>query len=90
MQEYSHRKAVVSIMGGQGHVFGRGNQQFSPRILRALGKLNILLASTKTKITALNGRPLIIDSGDATLDQEWHGTVEVITGYNDRIVYPIA
>ncbi|WP_276680139.1 ATP-NAD kinase family protein [Thalassolituus oleivorans] len=90
MQDHVDCKAVVSSMGGQGHVFGRGNQQFSPRILRALGKDNIVIISTKTKITALNGRPLIIDSGDSTLDQEWHGTVEIVTGYNDRIVYPIA
>jgi len=90
LQKHTSCVAVVSIMGGQGHVFGRGNQQFSPRILRHLGKDNLRIISTKTKITGLNGRPLIIDSGDPDLDREWGGTLEIITGYDDALVYPLA
>ena len=90
LQRHKDCVAVVSIMGGQGHVFGRGNQQFSPRILRSLGKDNLRIISTKTKITGLNGRPLIIDSGDPALDKEWGGLLEVITGYDDSLVYPLA
>lgn len=89
LQEYTQAVAVVSTMGGQGHVFGRGNQQFSAAVLRALGKQNIRVISTKTKLTALEGRPLIIDSGDPELDKEWAGTLEVITGYHDEVVYPL-
>ena len=77
-------------MGGQGHVFGRGNQQFSARVLRKLGKSAFVLISMKSKILALEGRPLIIDSGEPLLDKEWTGTIEVITGYEDRIVYSLA
>jgi hypothetical protein len=44
----------------------------------------------KSKILALEGRPLIIDSGEPLLDKEWTGTIEVITGYEDRIVYSLA
>lgn len=90
LQEHSQAKAILSVMGGQGHIIGRGNQQFSPEVLRRLGKDNLLLVSTKTKISGLNGRPLIIDSGDPELDQEWAGTIEIITGYKDQIVYPLS
>ena len=89
LQEYPQAKAIVSTMGGQGHVFGRGNQQFSPRVLRHLGKENFIVVSTKTKLTQLEGRPLVIDSGDPELDKAWGGTLEVLTGYEDRVVYPL-
>jgi predicted polyphosphate/ATP-dependent NAD kinase len=89
LQRYPQRRALLSVMGGQGHILGRGNQQFSPRILRALGRDNMLLVSTKSKITALAGRPLIVDSGDPQLDQEWAGVKEILTGYQDRILYPV-
>jgi predicted polyphosphate/ATP-dependent NAD kinase len=88
LDEYSCR-AVISIIGGQGHIIGRGNQQFSPDVLRALGKENIRVISTKAKISALEGRPLIVDSGDNELDDAFNGTIEVTTGYQDQIIYPV-
>ncbi|MAD45127.1 MAG: ATP-NAD kinase [Oceanospirillaceae bacterium] len=89
LAEYKAARAIVSIMGGQGHIFGRGNQQFSAPILRQLGKKQVLLVSAKSKLTALKGRPLVIDSGDPQLDKEWAGSMEVITGYRDQVVYPL-
>lgn len=88
LDEYSCR-AVISIIGGQGHIIGRGNQQFSPDVLRALGKENIRVISTKAKISALEGRPLIVDSGDNELDDAFNGTIEVTTGFQDQIIYPV-
>ena len=89
LEQYPERKAVLSIMGGQGHIIGRGNQQFSKRVLETIGRDNLVLISTKTKITALQGRPLIIDSGDSVFDKAWAGTIEILTGYQDRILYPV-
>ncbi len=89
LNHYEKAQAIVSVMGGQGHIFGRGNQQFSAEVLRKLGKERIQVVSAKSKITELNGRPLIMDSGDSALDAQWAGTIEIITGYNDRIVYPL-
>ena len=88
-------KLVITLIGGQGHIFGRGNQQLSPRIIRFLlqemgGKENMLIIATKTKLTALNNRPLIADTGDAELDQMLSGYMPVITGYNDQVLYPVA
>lgn len=83
-------KMVISVIGGQGHIFGRGNQQFTPEVIRQLGKNNITVISTKSKITSLEGRPLIVDSGDSSLDEELSGHLEILTGYEDTILYPVA
>lgn len=83
-------KLVITLIGGQGHIFGRGNQQLSPRVIRAIGKDNILIIATKAKLTALASRPLIADTGDSDLDIELSGYLPVITGYNDQVLYPVA
>ncbi|MEW6981732.1 ATP-NAD kinase family protein [Colwelliaceae bacterium 6471] len=83
-------KLVITLIGGQGHIFGRGNQQLSPRVIRAIGKDNIVIVATKSKLSALNGRPLIVDTGDGELDQELAGFIKVITGYKDHVLYPVA
>jgi predicted polyphosphate/ATP-dependent NAD kinase len=82
-------KAVISIIGGQGHIIGRGNQQLSAAVLKKLGKKNLKVISTKAKVSALEGRPLIVDSGDNELDDLFSGTIEVTTGYQDQIIYPV-
>ncbi|MCO4800109.1 MAG: ATP-NAD kinase family protein, partial [Colwelliaceae bacterium] len=83
-------KLVITLIGGQGHIFGRGNQQLSPRIIRAIGKENIIIIATKNKLSALESRPLIADTGDNELDQELSGFMEITTGYNDHVLYPVA
>ncbi len=83
-------KLVITLIGGQGHIFGRGNQQLSPRVIRAIGKENIFIIATKTKLTDLASRPLIADTGDSNLDIELSGYLPVITGYNDQVLYPVA
>ncbi|WP_268410036.1 ATP-NAD kinase family protein [Alteromonas sp. a30] len=81
------RKLVITLIGGQGHVFGRGNQQLSPEVIRFIGKDNIILVATKTKLSELNGRPLIADTGDVELDQALAGFMPVVTGYHDQVLY---
>jgi predicted polyphosphate/ATP-dependent NAD kinase len=82
-------KLLITLIGGQGHIFGRGNQQLSPRIIRAIGKENIIIIATKTKLNALEARPLIADTGDSELDLELSGYLAVTTGYNDQVLYPV-
>lgn len=82
-------RLVITAIGGQGHVFGRGNQQLSPDVLRAVGRDNFWIAATKQKLQQLEGRPLISDTGDETLDRELAGIIAVITGYDDRVYYPL-
>jgi predicted polyphosphate/ATP-dependent NAD kinase len=83
-------KLVITLIGGQGHIFGRGNQQLSPRVIRAIGKENIFIIATKAKLNALQARPLIADTGDSALDMELSGYLAVTTGYNDQVLYPVA
>ena len=59
---------LVTAIGGQGHIIGRGNQQISPRVLRAIGLEHLRVVATKRKLATLEGRPLLVDSGDVALD----------------------
>ncbi len=88
-------KLVITLIGGQGHIFGRGNQQLSPRIIRFIseqhgGKENIIIIATKMKLTALNHQPLISDTGDNKLDQLLSGFMPITTGYKDQVLYPVS
>lgn len=83
-------KLVITLIGGQGHILGRGNQQLSPELIRRIGKDNIIILATKTKLKALEGRPLIVDSGDPKLDSELCGYYKVTTGYHDYVMYQVA
>ena len=80
---------IVTVIGGQGHIFGRGNQQFSPAVIRAVGVARIWVVAAKSKVASLEGRPLLVDSNDPELDAQLSGYREVITGYDDRILYPV-
>jgi predicted polyphosphate/ATP-dependent NAD kinase len=82
-------KIVVTVIGGQGFIFGRGNQQISPSVIRAVGKENIVVVATPGKLSALGGRPLLIDTEDAGLDAQLSGYVRVINGYGRRVVYKV-
>lgn len=80
-------KLVITLIGGQGHVFGRGNQQLSPAVIRAIGRDNIMLIAAKAKLQQLEGRPLLADTGDVKLDQQLTGLINILTGYNDYVMY---
>jgi len=83
-------KIIVSPIGGQGYIFGRGNQQLSHQVIRRVGKNNIIVVATREKIHALRGKPLFVDTGNLALDEVLIGHIRVITGYNDEIVCRIA
>lgn len=83
-------RIVVTPIGGQGFIFGRGNQPLSPRVLEIVGKNNLIVVSTTEKIHALGGRPLLVDTGSAAIDAMLSGYITVITGYHERIVYQVS
>lgn len=80
-------KLVATVIGGQGHLLGRGNQQLSPQFIRRIGKQNIVLVATKAKLKLLGEKGLISDSGDANLDNDLAGPISVVTGYRDHVLY---
>lgn len=82
-------KIIVTLIGGQGHVFGRGNHQISPQVIRQVGRENITIISTKSKLKELEGRPLLVDTWDENINTELSGYLPVVTGYEDVVLYPV-
>lgn len=89
LSTYPDCKIIISVIGGQGHVLGRGNQQISAAVIKLIGRENLMILCSKTKLLNLHGRPLIVDTGDTELDKQLAGHIEVITGYQDKVFYPI-
>jgi predicted polyphosphate/ATP-dependent NAD kinase len=80
---------IITAIGGQGHIIGRGNQQLTPDIIRKIDRQHIHIVATKEKILSLNGRPLLVDSNDPVLDKSFTGYQSVLVGYDEFILYPI-
>jgi NAD+ kinase len=73
---------VVSPIGGQGFVFGRGNQQISPAVIRAS---TVEIVASRAKLDGLD--VLRVDTGDPDLDEELRGWHRVRVGrYEQRLV----
>ena len=83
-------RALLTVIGGQGHLFGRGNQQFSPAVIRRLGKANIEILASRTKLGTLDGRPLVVDTGNPELDRDLCGLWPITSGYEDTLLYRVA
>lgn len=82
-------QAIVSIIGGQGFLLGRGNQQLSARVLDAIGDDPVLAVAPEQKLIDLEGRPLLVDTGDTSVDARLSGFVRVITGPSTTSIYPV-
>ena len=89
-QHQGEIKLLLSPMGGQGFLIGRGNLQLSPDVLRAIGTDNILGIATPAKLLGLN--ELRIDTGDEDLDAEIRGKkyLKVLQGYRTTRVIRVA
>jgi predicted polyphosphate/ATP-dependent NAD kinase len=81
---------VVTPVGGQGFLFGRGNQQLSASVIERIDPERIVVIATEAKIARLAGSPLRVDTGDAAVDARLAGYTRIIVGYNREIVYPVA
>lgn len=83
-------KIIVTPVGGQGFIFGRGNQQISPIVLQKVGRENILVVSLSEKLILLHGEPLLVDTGDPAIDEMLAGYMSVVVGYRERVVYRVS
>jgi predicted polyphosphate/ATP-dependent NAD kinase len=71
---------IVTPIGGQGFIFGRGNQQISPKVIRQVGLDNIVVIATKSKLDRL--KSLRVDTGDTELENELKAhEINVVTDY---------
>lgn len=86
--EYNKKgKIVISPLGGQGFIFGRGNEQISPEVIKKVGIDNIVILSTPNKLRGLPG--LRVDTGDRQLDKDLSGYHTVHIGYKRKKVMKI-
>jgi len=83
-------RIIVTPIGGQGCIFGRGNQQISADVIKRVGRENIIVVGTTGKINAMGGRPLWVDTGDRAADGMLSGYMKVVAGYNEEVVCRIS
>jgi predicted polyphosphate/ATP-dependent NAD kinase len=72
-------KIIVSPIGAQGFILGRGSQQISPAVLRRVGEENLIIVSTPHKMAEIPR--LLVDTGDADLDRILAKKRLVVIGY---------
>ncbi|MEA1994430.1 MAG: ATP-NAD kinase family protein [Euryarchaeota archaeon] len=72
-------RIVVSPIGAQGFLFGRGTQQISPEVIKKVGVENIIPIATPYKLSQTPN--LMVDTGDEELDRKLSGDKTVVCGY---------
>ena len=88
INNYGSAYIVITVIGRQGYIFGRGNQQFTPRVIRSIGgKDRIYVIATRSKMRSI--KYLIIDTGDPKLDEDLSGYWRVIVGFNEEKIVKV-
>ena len=89
MAQHPNSRIVVTPLGGNGFIFGRGNKPFTPEVIRQVGRDHIVVVATEQKVRQVG--VLRVDTGDPALDADLAGYIEVQTGYNlARVVKVVA
>jgi predicted polyphosphate/ATP-dependent NAD kinase len=83
VDDFSKTWIIVSPIGHQGMLFGRGNQQISPGIINRVGRDHIIVVATLSKLRGIEGETFKVDTGDSVVDELLRGYIRVITDYNE-------
>lgn len=87
LRSYEKAVIIVSPIGGQGIIFGRGNQVVSPLVIKTVGLNNIIIVSTRWKLNTLDC--LYVDTDDPILNREFPNIFKVVVGYREYRVMKI-
>jgi predicted polyphosphate/ATP-dependent NAD kinase len=86
-ERYEQRAIVVTPIGGNGFIFGRGSKQFTPKVIRQVGKKNVLVVATRDKVSKLDC--LRVDTGDPEVDGMLSGYITVTVGYKEGMMVEV-
>jgi predicted polyphosphate/ATP-dependent NAD kinase len=81
LEQYEKRVIMVTPLGGNGFIFGRGNKQFTPEVIRRVGPRNVRVLSTRQKLSPIDY--LRVDTGDQEVDEMLSGWRTVTVGYRE-------
>jgi predicted polyphosphate/ATP-dependent NAD kinase len=87
--DWNNTWIIISPIGRQGILLGRGNQQISPEIIKLVGRKRIIVVATKSKLQSIDGGVLRVDMGDAEADKMLRGYVKVVTDYREWRLMPV-
>jgi predicted polyphosphate/ATP-dependent NAD kinase len=87
--DHAPARMVLSVVGGQGFLFGRGNQPFSPEVIRRVGLENIVVVASQEKLVSLPGGSLLVDTGDTSMDGELAGYLPVLVSARRSVMMPV-
>ena len=86
-KKYKSKKMIVTPIGGNGFIFGRGSKQFTPEIIRIVSRENIIIVGTYDKISKLDC--LRVDTGDYEIDKLLSGHIKVVVGKKEEMVMEV-
>jgi predicted polyphosphate/ATP-dependent NAD kinase len=91
VRQASEVRIVVTPIGGQGFLFGRGNQQIAPAVIARAGRDGVIVVATESKLATLLGRPLLVDTGRSRVDVMVAGRryIRVLLGTGRTAMYPV-
>jgi predicted polyphosphate/ATP-dependent NAD kinase len=87
VQRYGKHKIIVTPIGGNGFILGRGSKQFTPEVIRQVGINDIMVVGTRDKVSQLDC--LRVDSGDLALDEMFRGYVRVTVGCGEVMLMEV-
>ncbi|MDY0143094.1 MAG: ATP-NAD kinase family protein [Bacteroidales bacterium] len=87
IKKYDRVKIIVTPIGGNGFIFGRGSKQISDNVLRLVSKEDIIVVSTIEKVGLLKN--LRVDTGDYEVDKSLSGKINVIIGYREELIMEV-
>jgi predicted polyphosphate/ATP-dependent NAD kinase len=89
IQDWKKTWLILSPIGHQGMLLGRGNQQISPEVIKRVGKKHIVVVATLNKLQGIDAHALRVDTGDEEANNLLRGDTIIVIGYKQGVTVPI-